>query len=385
MKEELKRLENNALIELSKAKNKDEVDKIRVKYLGRRIGLITLLSKKVSKIPIEERSGIGTLLRNARKKVEEEIGKSVPEQEQVGTKKNIDTTTPGRKFESGNLHPITLVIEEVKEIFHYLGFSWAEGPEVESDLYNFQKLKIPRDHPARDVQQTYYINDDLLLRTHTSNMQVRYMLENKPPIRVLFPGRVFRREMPDATHYPAFFQIEGLMVGRNVRMTSLLGTLDYFVKRFFGDNSNMKLPLSWIKEYVEVPSDPDKLAEDLQFSGTKVESLEKESGDLILDFEITPNRSDCYSVIGIAREISSLYKKVLNLPKVFSEEIQTSKEEPPKLTTENENLCPAYTLGLVDLIKVSKSPTWIIEKLEKSGLRAINNIVDITNYVMLEI
>src|SRR3990167_994568 len=146
----------------------------------------------------------------------------------------------------------------------------------------------------------------------------------------------------------------------------------------------MKLPLSWIKEYVEVPSDPDKLAEDLQFSGTKVESLEKESGDLILDFEITPNRSDCYSVIGIAREISSLYKKVLNLPKVFSEEIQTSKEEPPKLTTENENLCPAYTLGLVDLIKVSKSPTWIIEKLEKSGLRAINNIVDITNYVMLE-
>ena len=241
MKEELKRLENNALIELSKAKNKDEVDKIRVKYLGRRIGLITLLSKKVSKIPIEERSGIGTLLRNARKKVEEEIGKSVPEQEQVGTKKNIDTTTPGRKFESGNLHPITLVIEEVKEIFHYLGFSWAEGPEVESDLYNFQKLNIPRDHPARDVQQTYYISSDLLLRTHTSNMQVRYMIENKPPVRVLFPGRVFRREMPDATHYPAFFQIEGLMVGRNVRMTSLLGTLDYFVKRFFGANSKIRV------------------------------------------------------------------------------------------------------------------------------------------------
>ena len=146
----------------------------------------------------------------------------------------------------------------------------------------------------------------------------------------------------------------------------------------------MKLPLSWIKEYVEIPFEPGKLAEDLQFSGTKVESLEKKSGDVIFDFEITPNRSDCYSVIGIAREVSALYKKVLNLPKVFSENIQTSKEEPPKLAIEKENLCPAYTLGLIDSIKVDKSPLWIIERLEKSGLRAINNIVDITNYVMVE-
>src|SRR3990167_10533546 len=212
MRIDLDKILSNFYEEARNVETPKDVDRLRVKYLGRRGGLLVKITQEIPNLPVSKRRGIGSKVAQVRAAIEASLtDKTGSESRKIES--YIDVTTPGKKTEVGSLHPLTLVIEEVKEIFHYLGFSWAEGPEVESDLYNFQKLNIPRDHPARDVQQTYYISSDLLLRTHTSNMQVRYMLENKPPIRVLFPGRVFRREMPDATHYPAFFQIEGLMVG----------------------------------------------------------------------------------------------------------------------------------------------------------------------------
>ena len=231
---------------LNKVDSNEELEKVRVEYVGRKQGKITELFSQIPKLPLAQKKHLVPLL-NAFKnsvdtqlvnfKVEAANKKSAKKQEFVSE----DLSIPGTKPNYGHEHPTLQVISEIKEIFHYLGFAWQDGPEVEFDLYNFQKLRLHKDHPARDLQQTYYIDDEILLRTQTSTMQIRYMEANKPPIRMLFPGRVYRVEQIDATHLPAFYQVEGLLVDQNVKLTDLLGTLEFFAKKMFGKNTKTRI------------------------------------------------------------------------------------------------------------------------------------------------
>jgi phenylalanyl-tRNA synthetase alpha chain len=241
MKKELEKLLSEFRKEAQKTNTTKETEKLRIKYLGRKEGLLTKFTSQIKNLPAGKRSGVGTAVKQTREEIVKILNKISPEPAREVRDSKIDITAPGKKIEAGSLHPITTVIEDIKEIFHYLGFTWTDGPEVESDLYNFQKLNMPPDHPARDAQQTYYINDETLLRTHTSNMQVRYLEQHRPPIRVLFPGRCYRRDMPDATHLPSFYQIEGLLVDSKSSMTDLLGTLDFFAKNFFGEKTQIRV------------------------------------------------------------------------------------------------------------------------------------------------
>lgn len=240
MKFNLEEIAKKSLDEIDRAKDKEELETIRIKYLGRKSGILQNITQEIPKLPSNKRLGIGTNIKQVRNKIEAALESKIQNFKTQKLIKTIDITTPGKKIITGSLHPITKVIADVKEIFHYLGFTFVEGPEIDSDVYNFQKLNMPPNHPARDVQQTYYIDDELLLRTHTSNMQVRYLESNKPPVRVLFPGRCYRRDMPDATHFPSFYQIEGLAVDKEITLTNLLGSLDFFVKNFFGSKTRMR-------------------------------------------------------------------------------------------------------------------------------------------------
>jgi len=227
--------------EINNVNSDSDLEKLRIKYLGRKAGIITRFTQDIPKLGPNKRIDIGTKIKKIKSFIEQEINKKKSDLETRVSTETIDITIPGKKLDVGSLHPLTQVIEDIKEIFCYLGFTWVDGPEAESDLYNFQKLNMPPDHPARDVQQTYYISKNILLRTHTSNMQVRYMESHKPPIRVLFPGRCYRRDMPDATHLPSFYQIEGLLVDEKSTMTDLLGTLDFFAKNFFGEEAKIRV------------------------------------------------------------------------------------------------------------------------------------------------
>jgi len=241
MKIDLNKILNEALDEIKQISKQEEIEHLRIKYLGRNQGILTTITKKIPELASIEKAGFGTKIREVKNKIEEALTDVTKSSKKEAEKVNFDFTAPGERIESGSLHPLTSVIEEIKEIFHSLGFTWVDGPEVELDQYNFQKLNMPPEHPARDVQQTYYLDKDLLLRTHTSNMQVRYMENHKPPIRVLFPGRCYRRDMPDSTHTPTFYQVEGLLVDESSKMTDLLGSLEYFVKRFFDESMKTRV------------------------------------------------------------------------------------------------------------------------------------------------
>ena len=227
--------------ESQKIKGSDQVEKLRLKYLGRKGGILPKITEKIPHLSLNQRSGIGTQIKKIRSEIEDTLTKIISEKLLDHKSSFQDVTIPGQQKDIGSLHPITQVIEEVKDIFQSLGFSWVDGPEVESDEYNFQKLNMPPEHPARDTQQTYYIDEKILLRTHTSNIQVRYLEKNKPPVRILAPGRAYRRDMPDATHLPFFYQIEGLLIDDRSSITELLGSLDFFVKRFFGKNTKTRV------------------------------------------------------------------------------------------------------------------------------------------------
>ena len=252
---DLEDIAKKALEEVDSSKGKEEPAKLRIKYFGRKSGILPKITQEIPNLSAEERAGVGTKIKEVRSKIEQALAAKEQSNSLTKTTEATDITTPGKKIEVGTLHPLTKVLNEVKEIFHYLGFTFVEGPEVDIDLYNFQKLNMPPNHPARDVQQTYYISkrnnrrdlreddyidNELLLRTHTSNMQVRYLENHKPPVRVLFPGRCYRRDMPDATHFPSFYQVEGLAVDKTISMTDLLGSLDFFVRSFFGEKTKMR-------------------------------------------------------------------------------------------------------------------------------------------------
>ncbi|MEG1972590.1 MAG: phenylalanine--tRNA ligase subunit alpha, partial [Oscillospiraceae bacterium] len=209
--------------------------------LGKKGGMTAIL-KGMGKLSGDERKEIGALANSARENLEIKISEG-----QVALKnrellerlnhESIDVTMPGNSCEIGKRHPLNLVLDEVKEIFLGMGFETVEGPEVELDYYNFEALNIPKDHPARDTQDTFYISDNVVLRTQTSPVQIRTMEERKPPIRIIAPGMVYRSDAVDGTHSPIFHQIEGLVVDKNITMSDLKGTLDEFARRLYGEGT----------------------------------------------------------------------------------------------------------------------------------------------------
>lgn len=241
MKNQLEAIRTAAREALESSHNTADIEQLRIKYLGKK-GELTSILKQMGKLTPEERPVIGQLANEVRAFIEDAIESKVQELnkkkqlEQLKAEK-LDVTLPGKKPALGAKHPLTIVLDEIKEIFVGMGFEIVEGPEVETDYYNFEALNMPKNHPARDTQDTFYINDNIVLRTQTSPVQVRTMEKQKPPIRIISPGRVYRSDAVDATHSPLFHQIEGLVVDKGITFADLKGTLETFVKRLYGEDS----------------------------------------------------------------------------------------------------------------------------------------------------
>lgn len=245
MKEQLEAIWQEAEAALQTCTDAKQLDAIRVQYLGKK-GALTAILKQMGKLSAEERPVMGQLANAVRSDIESAITKqqaAIAEAalEQKLQSETLDITLPGKQKKIGGLHPLTIVENEIKEIFLGMGFSVADGPEVEYDYYNFEALNLPPDHPARDTQDTFYITDNILLRTQTSSVQVHVMEQQKPPIRVISPGRVFRSDAIDATHSPLFHQVEGLVVDKGITMADLKGTLELLMQRLYGDDCKIRL------------------------------------------------------------------------------------------------------------------------------------------------
>ena len=245
MKEQLLEIRKKAEQALSHAGLAEELEDIRVKFLGKK-GELTAVLRGMGRLSSEERPVIGQLANEVRGVIEDLIEEKKTAlhaklREEKLKNEIIDVTMAGNKPQLGKRHPLTNVLDDVKDIFLGMGFSIAEGPEVELDYYNFEALNIPADHPARDTQDSFYINDNVVLRTQTSPVQVRVMEQQKPPIRIIAPGRVYRSDAVDATHSPVFHQIEGLVVDKGITMGDLKGTLETFLKTLYGPEAKIRL------------------------------------------------------------------------------------------------------------------------------------------------
>jgi len=244
MKEQIEQIMLHAKEEVEQASNLPSLNEVRVKYLGKK-GELTAVLRGMGGLSPEERPVIGSLVNQTRDEIEllieqrEEQFKKQELEEKLKTEK-IDITMPSNKESIGSIHPITQIINDIKEIFIGLGYEIAEGPEIELATYNFDKLNTPPDHPARDEQDTFYITEDIVLRSQTSPMQARTMEKQKPPIKIICPGAVYRSDNVDATHSPVFHQIEGLVVDKNISMADLKGTLEIFTKKCLGENTKIR-------------------------------------------------------------------------------------------------------------------------------------------------
>ena len=241
MKEQLEAIRAAAKKALSDCADSKVLETLRVQYLGKK-GELTGILKQMGKLSAEERPAMGQLANQVRADIETALAdKQKKLAEAMLAHKleaeTLDITLPGKKQKVGSMHPLTIVENEIREIFLGMGFSVADGPEVEYDYYNFEALNLPPDHPARDTQDTFYISDNVVLRTQTSPMQVRTMEKRKPPIRIIAPGRVYRSDAVDATHSPLFHQIEGLVVDKGIRMSDLKGILELFAKKLYGEDT----------------------------------------------------------------------------------------------------------------------------------------------------
>lgn len=244
MKQQLEKIEALAKEELASCKEIKALDDLRVKYLGKKGGLTAIL-KQMGKLSAEERPIIGQLANKVRSDIEQAINEKVAvlkaeAQAEKIKSEYIDITLTGKKQLLGKLHPMTVVENEIKDIFMGMGFNIADGPEVDDDYHVFEALNLPPDHPARDTQDTFYITDNILLRTQTSSVQVHVMETQKPPIRIISPGRVYRSDAVDATHSPLFHQIEGLVVDKGITMSDLKGTLEMLMKKIYGNDCKLR-------------------------------------------------------------------------------------------------------------------------------------------------
>jgi len=227
---------------VDRARSSDEVEALRIRAFGRKDGYLTACLRELPRLRPEDRRRVGELANRVKRELEELIERRLTElrgRERRTGRERLDLTLPGRRPALGTAHPLTQVNDEIVRIFMGLGFSVAEGPEVESDYNNFEALNIPRDHPARDMQDTFYLSAETLLRTHTSPVQIRTMKATRPPVRIICPGRVYRRDA-DITHSPMFHQVEGLAVDRGISMGDLKGTLELFAREMFGERSKIR-------------------------------------------------------------------------------------------------------------------------------------------------
>ena len=244
MKQQLEQIKTAALEAIAQAKNSADCENIRVKYLGKK-GELTAILKSMGGLSPEERPIMGQLVNTAKAEVDAALGAKVQQMQAAAEElklkeETIDITMPAKTDKTGKLHPLNTVLNDMIDIFQSMGFDVVDGPEVETDHYNFECLNVPADHPARDMQDTFYLAENILLRTQTSAAQVRTMETRKPPIRVICPGRVFRADEVDATHSPVFHQIEGLVVDKGVTMCDLKGVLEQFAHEIYGPETKVK-------------------------------------------------------------------------------------------------------------------------------------------------
>ena len=244
MENKIKEIKKEVLSKLNMVRDLKDIEKLRVEYLGRK-GSVTLLLRKLGTLSSEERPKAGQLLNQTKREIEELLDIKTTEVEKLEKNKelrgeSVDITLPGKKLDRGGHHPITLVLKRIEEIFLGLGFKIEEGPEVELDYYNFEALNIPKDHPARDDQDSFYITKDILLRPQTSPVQIRTMENQKPPVRIIATGKCYRRDATDSTHSPMFHQIEGLAVDKDITFGDLKGILTVFVHRMFGKDRKVR-------------------------------------------------------------------------------------------------------------------------------------------------
>jgi phenylalanyl-tRNA synthetase alpha chain len=249
MREKLEQILVRALEEVNSCESKDALDQARIKYLGKK-GELTAILRGMGGLSAEERPVIGQLANEVRAKIEtaiEECGNAAAarELEIRLAKESIDVTMPGKKVQTGHKHPLTATLDEMTEIFTSMGYFVAEGPEVETVHYNFDMLNAPKTHPSREPQDTFYFNEDTILRTQTSPMQARTMEKMQPPIRMIAPGRVYRNDEVDATHSPMFHQIEGMVVDKGITMGNLKATLEVFAKAMFGEDTGVRFRPSY--------------------------------------------------------------------------------------------------------------------------------------------
>ena len=244
MQETLKEIVSAAKEAVAACSDEGQIENLRVQYLGKK-GQLTALLKQMGSLSAEERPKVGALVNQAKQELEDLISQKKQEmkikaQENKLREETIDITMPAKEIKAGKLHPLNTVLDDMINIFQSMGFDVVDGPEVETDHYNFECLNVPADHPARDMQDTFYLGENLLLRTQTSAAQIRTMETRKPPIRVICPGRVFRADEVDATHSPLFHQIEGLVVDKGITMADLKGTLEAFVKKLYGEDAKVR-------------------------------------------------------------------------------------------------------------------------------------------------
>ena len=239
MQDQLKAIREHVAQELKNIQDSNALEQLRVRVLGKK-GELTGILRGMGKLPPEERPKMGQIVNETREKLEaaiDEAASVLREKEKAFRlkKETIDVTLPGTERSAGSLHPMNLVLDDLLTIFTGMGFEAVEGPEIEYDHFNFELLNVPKNHPARDAQDTFYIDDNVVLRSQTSPVQARIMTTRKPPIRIISPGRVYRADEVDATHSPVFHQIEGLVIDENISIADLKGTLDTFAKRLYGE------------------------------------------------------------------------------------------------------------------------------------------------------
>lgn len=243
MQEQIDRIEKECISAIMNASTLEELNDVRVKYVGKS-GELTLLLRNMKNVSAEERPLVGKAVNAARDNINDSLESKIKELEKIAIQnklsdEKIDITLDGKRLKQGTLHPCSLVINEVLDIFTQMGFEIKSGNEIETDYFNFQVLNIPKDHPAREMQDTFFFTNDILLRTHTSPMQARTMLSEKPPIKMVNPGKVYRPD-DDATHSPMFQQIEGLAVDKDITMCDLKGVLEEFAKKLFNENTKTR-------------------------------------------------------------------------------------------------------------------------------------------------